>query len=444
MNILKLLNLANVKRNTNSETNANEVISTLKNKILADPEAIVVDLKKSQGSWVVDARTGKQYLDCFSQFASQPLGWNNPKMLCQKERLLDSALHKVANSDMYTTYYADFVKKFGEITEDFKYNFYVCGGALAVENGLKAAFDWKLRKTGQDDKFANKLQIIYLREAFHGRSGYTISITNNDNPKNPKVWGYPKFNWTKITNPKVWHNKEGIDEIKARNLEIIALEEAENQLIKGNVAAVILEPIQGEGGDNHFRSHFLKSLKKLCNEYQALLIFDEVQTGLGLTGKMWAYKHFDVVPDIMCFGKKVQVCGICSGSRIDEVKDNVFKTPSRINSTWGGNLVDMVRSTMQIEIIQEDNLVENAAEVGDYFLEKIKELESNKISNVRGKGLMIAFDFETSEERDGFLGKINENVLLLPCGKKSVRFRPHLTFSKLNVDEAIGFIKNSL
>ena len=443
MNISKLLGLGITKKSSN-QVSPSEVLNILKTKILIDPESIVVDLKKSQGSWVVDARTGKQYLDCFSQFASQPLGWNHPKMLCQKERLLDAALHKVANSDMYTTHYAEFVKKFGEITQDFRYNFYICGGALAVENGLKAAFDWKMRRTGQGDQYANKLQVIYLREAFHGRSGYTVSITNNDDPKNPKVWGYPKFNWTKINNPKVWHDKNGIDNVKARNSEKIALMEAEDQLSKGNVAAVILEPIQGEGGDNHFRFEFLKSLRLLCDEYKSLLIFDEVQTGLGITGKMWAYQHFGVKPDIMCFGKKVQVCGICSTDRIDEVKNNVFNCPSRINSTWGGNLVDMVRSTMQIEIIQEDDLVQNVSEVGSYFLEKIKELDCSKISNIRGRGLMIAFDFENAEERNLFLQKINEYVLLLPCGKKSVRFRPHLTFTKLNVDEVIYYIKKCL
>jgi len=424
--------------------NPNNVLSTIKSKLLIDDDSIVVDLKRSQGSWVVDARTGRQYLDCFSQFASQPLGWNYPKLICQKERLLSAALHKVANSDMLTSEYADFVSKFSEITEDFKYHFYICGGALAVENALKTAFDWKLRKLNWNDKQANKLQIIYLQDAFHGRSGYTVSLTNNDNPNNPKTWGFPKFSWKKISNPKIFFAKEGVDEVKVGNLEKMALQEAKLELEKGNVAGVILEPIQGEGGDNHFRKEFFQELKSLTNKYESLLIFDEVQTGLGLTGEMWAYKHFGVIPDIMCFGKKVQVCGICVGDKIDEVKDNVFKTPSRINSTWGGNLVDMVRSTIQIEIIQEDGLVENAKEVGGYFLDKIKELDCKKISNIRGRGLMISFDFENKELRDSFLDRINQNVLVLPCGKKSVRFRPHLTFSKLNVDEAINFLKKSL
>lgn len=434
--------MANIKSNT--KIKPNEVVSVLSSRIITDPNSIVVDLKKSQGSWIVDERNGKRYLDCFSQFASQPLGWNHPKIVSQKERLTESALHKVANSDMYTTDYANFVKKFSEITEDFKYHFYICGGAIAVENGLKAAFDWKLRKLRRDDNYANKLQIIYLREAFHGRSGYTLSLTNNDNLKNPKVWGYPKFNWTRINNPKIWHDKNGVDEFRAKNIESIVLKEAEDQLEKGNTAAVILEPIQGEGGDNHFRKEFLQSLRNLCDKYESLLIFDEVQTGLGLTGKMWSYKHFGVVPDIMCFGKKVQVCGICATKKLDEVKENVFTTPSRINSTWGGNLVDMVRSTINIEIIQEDNLVENAKNVGQYFLNKIKELDCSKISNIRGRGLMIAFDFETTEQRDVFLSNISEEMLLLSCGKKSVRFRPHLDFTKENVDVAIGFVKKYL
>jgi len=425
-------------------TDPNDVISVLGSKLLVDKNSIVVDLKRSQGSWVVDERNGKQYLDCFSQFASQALGWNHPKMTSQKDRLADAAVNKVANSDMYTTQFADFVKKFSEFTTDFPHHFYICGGALAVENALKAAFDWKAKKMGiEEDKAYNSLQIIYLKEAFHGRSGYTMSMTNNGDPKNPKTYGFPKFNWKKIHNPKVWHNRDGVDDIKARNSETIAINEARKALERGNVAAMILEPIQGEGGDNHFRYEFFSSLRRLADENECLLIFDEVQTGLGITGKTWAYQHFDVKPDIMCFGKKVQVCGICGSDRLDEVKNNVFTEPSRINSTWGGNIVDMVRSTMQMEIIQEDDLISNAKEVGDYFLSSLKQLYG-KVNNIRGRGLMLSFDFESTEQRNSFLARLEEDMLALPCGKKSVRFRPHLTFSKMDVDEAMRFIEKAL
>lgn len=425
-------------------TNANDVIKVLESKLLIDENSIVVDLEKSQGSWIADKRNNKRYLDCYSQFASQALGWNHPKMISQKNRLLDVAINRVANSDIYTEQLADFVKKFSEFTTDFKHHFYICGGAVAVENALKAAFDWKGKKLNLTEKACNNLQVIYLREAFHGRTGYTLSMTNNDNVKNPKTYGFPKFNWKKIHNPKVWHELNRVDEIKAKNSENIAIDQATDILKKGLVAAIILEPIQGEGGDNHFRYEFLKSIRDLANKYDAMLIFDEVQTGLGLTGKTWAYQHFDIKPDILCFGKKVQVCGICAGEKIDEVEKNVFTEPSRINSTWGGNIVDMVRSTMQMEIIQEEKLIDNAAVVGKYFLEKLKKFYG-VATNIRGRGFMIAFDLESSEKRDSFLKKLEESgMLALPCGQKSVRFRPHLTFSKTDVDCAIDLISNSI
>lgn len=425
--------------------NANNVIDVLGSKLLIDKNAIIVDLEKSQGSWIVDKRNGKQYLDCFSQFASQALGWNHPKMISQKERIAGVAINRVANSDMYTTQFAEFVDKFSEFTTDFSHHFYICGGAVAVENALKAAFDWKGKKLGiSNEKAYNELKVIYLREAFHGRTGYTMSMTNNDNPKNPKTYGFPKFNWKKIQNPKIWHELDHIDEIKAKNLETMSLKEAEKILEKNMVAAIIMEPIQGEGGDNHFRYEFFKSIRELANKYETMLIFDEVQTGLGLTGKSWAYQHYGIKPDIICFGKKVQVCGICSTERIDEVKDNVFTEPSRINSTWGSNIVDMVRSTMQMEIIQEEDLVQNAKIVGEYFLINLKQFYG-KATNIRGKGLMLAFDLESPEKRDSFLKKLEEDgMLALPCGQKSVRFRPHLTFSKVDVDEAMNYIRKAI
>lgn len=197
-----------------------EVVSVLGSKTLVDKNAIVVDLKNSKGSRIVDANTGKEYLDCFSQFASQALGWNHPKMEERKERLAEVSINKIANSDMYVSQFADFVQKFSEFTPDFDYQFFICGGALAVENALKAAFDWKFKKLKlTKDSQANKLQVVYLNEAFHGRSGYTMSMTNNSDPKNPKTYGFPKFDWNKIHNPKIWHERTGPDNIKAKNSE---------------------------------------------------------------------------------------------------------------------------------------------------------------------------------------------------------------------------------
>ena len=414
-----------------------KIHDTLKNHILIDENAIVVNFEKSHGSWLVD-ENGKEYLDCFSQFASQPLGWNHPKIVAQKDRLVNAALHKIANSDMLCKEYGEFVEAFVSVTPDFKHHFFISGGALAVENALKAAFDWKAQKLGWDSNTKrDDLTVVHFREAFHGRTGYTLSLTNSPH-SNLKIRYFPKFHWSRVINPKMTFP---LNETKVRNLEQGSLQEIKGCLSRNNVAAILLEPIQGEGGDNHFRKEYFQQLKELVDEHETLLIFDEVQTGLGLTGKMWAYEHFGIVPDLISFGKKTQVCGCSSTEKIDEVQDNVFRLPSRINSTWGGNIVDMVRSTINIEIIKEDKLVENAEVVGNYFLQQLKELG---LENARGRGLMLAFDLQDEAERDKILERLGNDMLALACGPKSIRFRPHLTFTEPDVDVAIDFIKKAL
>jgi L-lysine 6-transaminase len=420
--------------------NPNEVHNVIGKHVLIDPSSLVVDTENSKGSWLCDARNGRLYLDCFSQFASQPIGWNHPKLLANKDRLMKAALHKIANPDILSVEYAEFVKRFAAITPDFKHHFFIDGGALAVENALKSAFDWKLQKLGWNDQSpgeenkANDLDVIHLAEAFHGRSGYTLSLTNRPWDTTKTKW-FPKFHWTRVPNPKM-HGGDCF-----LNVEAESLKQIETALQKGNVAALILEPIQGEGGDNHFSGLFLNSLRELTLKYDCMLIFDEVQTGMGMTGKMWAYEHFHTVPDMICFGKKAQVCGFCSTGRIDDVPTNVFHVQSRINSTWGGNFTDMVRSTIFMEIMEEDKLVENADEVGCYFLSKLLDME---LKNARGRGLMIAFDLETTEKRNEVLKKLEESMLVLPCGQKSIRIRPHLTFTKNDTDRAVDFIKNAI
>jgi len=414
------------------------VIDDLKRHVLVDGFHVVADLEKSNGSWIVDQETGKKYLDCYSQFASQALGWNHPKL--KECNFQDVAQHKMANSDMYSDTYRQFVNTFSTITQDFGHYFFIDGGALAVENALKAAFDWKFQvepgKSVHSD--GQNLDIVHLREAFHGRSGYTMSLTNTGELKTK--W-FPKFKWTRITNPKLFHP---VVKGRVENLESLSLQEAHRALEKGNVAAIILEPIQGEGGDNHFRKEYFQELRKLADMHNALLIFDEVQTGLGLTGEMWAYKHFGVVPDILVFGKKTQVCGIAATKRIDIVESNVFSVSGRINSTWGGNIVDMARAKKIIEIIEEEELVENAKRIGVEFLAALEMLPNSEVTNVRGRGLMIAFDLPNEKRRDEVYQKLSDKMMALKCGQKSIRFRPHLTFSSEDVQTARGFITEAL
>src|SRR6185369_13769130 len=182
------------------------------------------------------------------------------------------------------------------------------------------------------------------------RSGYTLSLTNTD-PR--KTEHFAKFNWPRVAAP--WINF-ALPEPE-RTEDVVARERlAESNIRKlletraADIAAIITEPIQGEGGDNHFRGEWLAKLRELCDQYDILLIFDEVQTGSGTSGARWCCEHFGVLPDLLAFGKKVQVCGVMAGPKLDEVPDNCFRLPSRINSTWGGNLTDMVRCTHHLQI----------------------------------------------------------------------------------------------
>jgi len=392
-------------------------MSRLSKHILTDGFHVVVDPEESHGSWIIDAETGQHFLDCYSQFASQPLGWNHPSLVSAQFHLGKAALHKLANSDMYSRDYVNFVEKFAEITPDFSHYFFIDGGALGVENALKAAFDWKAQKLGiYNQESVNGMDVVHLYKAFHGRTGYTLSLTNTELNKTKF---FPQFNWSTIYD---------IDKL--------------DQYMHHDVAAIVVEPIQGEGGDRHFNPQVFHELRSLADTYESMLIFDEVQTGLGATGRMWAYEHFGVIPDMMCFGKKTQVCGFCATERIDEVKENVFSTSGRINSTWGGNIVDMVRFQYIIDTIKKENLVVNAAQVGTHFMNALSDRK--ELKNVRGQGLMIAFDLDTTPKRDRLKDVLQKKMLVLTCGTKSIRLRPALTFSKEDADIACSFIDDAI
>jgi len=429
-----------------------QVHATLADHILADGFDLVLDLGRSTGSFLIDATTGKRYIDFFTFFASNPLGMNHPKLNNPEfiAKIGNVALHKPSCSDVYTVEMAEFVETFFRVAvpDHFKYAFFIEGGALAVENALKVAFDWKVRKNfakGYTEERGHK--VLHFRQAFHGRSGYTMSLTNTD-PTKTKL--FPKFDWPRVANPIARFPLEGESlarTIEAEQRSIAEIEQAFAEH-RDDIACVIIEPIQGEGGDNHFRTEFLQELRRLCDEHEALLIFDEVQTGVGITGAMWAHQAIGVVPDVISFGKKSQVCGILAGPRVDEVPDNVFHTSSRINSTWGGNLVDMVRFTRFLEIIHEENLVENARLVGDYLIGLLHQLAIDypeTISNVRGRGLMCAVDLPTAEERNAFRNTCYERgLLILGCGERSVRFRPALNITREVIAEGFAIIRSVL
>ncbi len=427
--------------------NPKNVRDVLSKNILADGFDPIMDLENSHGSWLVDGVTGKEYLDMFSMFASGSVGYNHPTILSNIDLLSKSALFKPTLSDVYNTYYADFVNTFNEtaIPSYLKHAFFIEGGSLAVENALKIAFDWKVRKNIENGKGQNKgSQIIHFKQAFHGRSGYTLSLTNTSDPR--KTMYFPKFNWPRVDNPFLSFplTEDVIKDVKQK--EDLAIRQIHEAIQKNpdDIAALIIEPIQGEGGDNQFRDEFFIKLRDICDQEEILLIFDEVQTGIGITGKMWCHEHYSIKPDILAFGKKTQVCGALAGDRIDEVDKNVFKESSRINSTFGGNLTDMVRFKIILDIIKQENLVVNAEKQGLYLQSKLHDLSEEfpgYISNARGLGLFAAFDLPSGTERDEVWSRLMENnLLILVSGDQSIRFRPHLNVKSEDIDIAIDII----
>lgn len=392
---------------------------------------------------VRDAVTGRELIDFYSFFASNPLGFNHPGMLDDRtrERLAKTAIVKVANSDKYTTYFAEFVDTLSRTAappELPKY-FFVEGGALAVENALKTAFDWKVRKNLAAGRGERGHQVLHLERAFHGRSGYTLSLTNTDPNKTEY---FPKFDWPRIPSPMIRFplTDANVAEVEERERAAVAAAEAAFERSPHDIAAIVIEPIQSEGGDNHFRPSFFAELRRLADEHEALLVYDEVQTGLGGTGTWWAYQHHGVAPDILCFAKKMQVGGILAGERIDDVPDNVFRKPGRINSTWGGGLVDMVRATRILEIIVDEDLLENAKARGAELLAGLEGIQARRpaVTNARGKGLMCAIDLPDAKTRDAAIKRcFTDGMLVLACGTRSLRFRPALNVTPEIVAEGI-------
>lgn len=419
------------------------VHDVLRQHLLTDGADLVLDLERSRGVRLVDQRDGTIYLDMFGFFASSALGMNHPALAddpAAAEEFRTVAANKPSNSDIYTVPMARFVDTFARVLGDpaLPHLFFVDGGALAVENALKAAFDWKSRlneSRGLDPGLGGS--VLHLTEAFHGRSGYTMSLTNTDPVKTAR---FPKFDWPRIDAPYLCDGRD-IAEAEDRALDQARAAFAERP---HDIACFIAEPVQGEGGDHHFRPEFFRAMADLCRANDALFVFDEVQTGVGLTGTTWAYQQFGVAPDIVAFGKKTQVCGIMAGGRIDEVPDNVFTVSSRLNSTWGGNLTDMVRARRVLEVIERDGLIERARIRGAHLLAGVQKLAARHpaVTEPRGRGLMCALTLPSPDMRDAVLRDLyrDERVLMIGTGTRGIRFRPPLTVTTAELDEALAAV----
>lgn len=447
-------------------------IKKLQKTILVDSYPKIWNFKKSINSTLFDL-DGHKYLDFHGGFGSNPIGWNHPVLIEKmEEEPMSLYVNKPANSDFYSTKLVEYVDKMNTtLPKGYDKLFFIDGGSNAVENALKVAFDWKYKmfKKYFDNKGSYNPKIIYLENCFHGRGGYTMSLTNTD-PK--KVALFPKFNnWIRIKNktsrtyglshqdtfistknyPKYDKCNKLIDDIEREGKVNIVKEfldiEKYNDL--RDIAAVIVEPIRCEGGDIYPTLSSLRFINDYCKNNDILFIVDEVQTGFGTTGKWWCFEHFNHLnPDIVSFGKKSQQCGIFAGRRIDYVENNCFAQSSRISSTWGGNLIDMVRATHIIDIINDDNLLNNAKMLGNYWTNEMHQLPTiykQYISNIRNLGLLMAFDLPSNESRNKVLKEMENNGLLaLGCGRKTIRLRPNLAVDIEDIEECIDITKKSI
>lgn len=431
-----------------------QVNETISQHVLADGFDLTYDMAQSQGAYIYDSKYKRKLLDFFTCFASVPLGYNHPKMVNDenfKKNLLLAAMANPSNSDVYTQQYAQFVKTFGAIgiPSYLSHAFFIAGGGVAVENALKVAMDWKVQQNfAKGYKVEKGFKVLHFEKAFHGRTGYTLSLTNTSPDKTK--W-FAKFDWPRVSVPEVKFPLENNNLAQAIHTEEISIAQIKQAFAeyKDDICAIIIEPIQSEGGDNHLREEFLIQLRSIADENEAFLIYDEIQTGVGLTGKFWCHQHYSekAQPDILVFGKKMQVCGILVGPKVDQIENNVFHVPSRINSTWGGNLVDMVRSTQILQILEEDKLCDNASIVGQYLKDNLMGLAQKygQMTNIRGKGLLCAFDFPDTKMRNTFIQKgLENNVMFLGCGSQTIRFRPALIIEKSHIDQGMDITNKIL
>jgi putrescine aminotransferase len=366
---------------------------------------------------------GKEYIDCLGGFGIYNVGHRNPKVVkAVTDQLKHQALH---SQDLLDPLRAMLAKILADITPgDLKYAFFTNSGTESVEAALKLAKMYSERTT-----------FISTTRAFHGKSLGSLSGTAKGMFRKPFLPLIPGFR----------HVPFGDIEMMRKTFETCAL-------VGEDVAAVILEPIQGEGGIILPPDNYLKEVRDLCDQFSALLIFDEVQTGMGRTGKMFAAELYDVVPDIICLAKAFGGGVMPAGAVVakEEVFKSWFPNPFMHTTTFGGNPLACAAAIATIGILIEENLPERATVVGEYFLNELKEAakgHEDKVQEIRGKGLMIGIEFHMDEiGYEVSKGMFDRGVLVAGTliNSKTIRIEPALTISYEEVNKVVSTFKEVL
>jgi L-lysine 6-transaminase len=428
------------------------VPATLLKHVFRDGFDIVCDFAKSRDSFLADARDGRRWLDFHGFRGSSALGYNHPALVdgALLSRLGRAAVHEPSQADFASIELAELVQalSYAAIPEDLPRLCLVEDPERAINEALKAAFDWKSRKNlerGLEEGSA--CSVLHFRQAFHGTSGYGLSLTNTGDPALTRH--YPRHDWPRAPNPYARFPLEGASLRDTEDREIQAVADVRSALRERphRIAAVVIEPIQGEGGDNHFRAEFLRELRRACDEFEALLVFDEMGTGIAATGRFWCHEHFEVRPDLLVFGARLGLGGVLGSRRLDQVEDGAFTERGRLGSSRGVSPVSALRAARIVDTVAADELAKAADEGGKTLLGGLGMIadRDDRMTNVRGRGLIVAFDLPSGEIRDRFLSGLRDKGLLaLPGGLRSVRFRPPLSAKKDELDHGLGLVHDVL
>ncbi len=388
--------------------NASKIINIMKDHTYDSTFMYPLVVKDGHGCIIEDV-DGNKFLDFTSNVGSCPLGYSHPDILQILKRYSDCSIHKIAGQDFYSEEHALLAQKIITILPDNFKAFFINSGAEAVENAIKIAY----RKMGP-------LFGISCKNAFHGRTLGALTFTSS---KPVQKFNFPELPALRIKFCTTDNDPE--------------IESAEKLLKENKVAFILSEVIQGEGGYSVASKQFIKNLRKFADEYDVPLILDEVQSGLGHTGKWWAFEHYDVKPDIMSAAKALQVGVTAFDKKLEPTEKGV------ISSTWGGGArIDMAVGAKIIDVIKQERLLENATKMGRILKNGITEIVGKSdIIDVRGIGLMIGIDCETKEKRDTILNNLFKNgLLMLGAGQKAIRIIPPLIINEEQINEGISML----
>ncbi len=370
-------------------------------------------IKSGQGCYLEDI-DGKQYLDFTSNIASCPLGYNHPELNESIKRYGNIGVHKIAGQDFYCEEHWELAEKLLSISNSNSKVFFVNSGAEAVENAIKLAY-----------RLNGPLPGISCINAFHGRTLGALTFTFS---KNVQKVNFPELPVKRIKFC-ISDDDPQIDSIKEIATEY-------------KVSFILIELIQGEGGINAASKKFVSNLHKTSIKYGIPLIIDEVQTGLGRTGKWWTYQHYGIKPAIVTIAKALQLGAVVFDKKFEPSK------PGVLSSTWGGgSRIDMAIGRKTIDIIYKEKLLEKVNKSGTFLKKCLKDLEhkDTKIREVRGLGLMIGVEFHKKDIRNKIIKKLFKNKLLvLPSGEKTIRILPPLIITDAEISKGMAIFEKVL